>query len=84
MRHAERYRLPAAAVDAASPTSFHSPLDAPPANFWPCGLSAELSVCAIPRWPVNHHPTADNKRFYRVGPTRQDKAKTGGYLRGGG
>ena len=31
-------RLPAAAADAAPPTSFHSQLDALPANFWPCGL----------------------------------------------
>ena len=31
-------RLPAAAADAASLTSFHSKLDALPANFWPCGL----------------------------------------------
>ena len=27
-----------AAADAASPTSFHSKLDALPANFWPCVL----------------------------------------------
>ena len=31
-------KLPAAAADAASPTSFHTKLDALPANFWPCGL----------------------------------------------
>ena len=30
--------LPAAAAGAASPTSFHSKLDALPANVWPCGL----------------------------------------------
>ena len=30
--------LPAAAADAASPTSFHSKLDALPVNFWKCGL----------------------------------------------
>ena len=29
-------RLPAAAADASSTTSFHSKLDALPANFWPC------------------------------------------------
>ena len=31
-------RLPAAAADAVSPTSFHSRLNALPANFWPCSL----------------------------------------------
>ena len=30
--------FPAAAADAASPTSFHSPLDALPANVCPCGF----------------------------------------------
>ena len=31
-------RFQAAAADVASPTSFHSKLDALPANFLPCGL----------------------------------------------
>ena len=31
-------RLPAAAADAGSPTSFHSRLNTLPANFWPCSL----------------------------------------------
>ena len=31
-------RLPAAAVDAVPPTSFHSRLNALSVNFWPCGL----------------------------------------------
>ena len=31
-------RLPAAAADAVSPTSFHSRFNALPVNFWPCGL----------------------------------------------
>ena len=34
----ERNRLPAAAADAVSPTSFHTRLNALSANFWPCGL----------------------------------------------
>ena len=31
-------RLPAAAADAVSPTSFQSKLNTLPVNFWPCGL----------------------------------------------
>ena len=31
-------RLPAAAADAVSPTSFQAKLNALPVNFWPCGL----------------------------------------------
>ena len=31
-------RLPAAAADAVSPTSFQSKLNALPVNFWPCGM----------------------------------------------
>ena len=35
---AEWNRLPAAAADAVSPTSFHSRLNALPVNLWPCGM----------------------------------------------
>ena len=46
-------RLPAAAADAVSPTSFHSRLNALPVNFWPGGLLRRRLhiICAIRRWP---------------------------------
>ena len=64
-------RLPAAAADAVSPTSFHSQLDALPANFWPRGVYAELSI-----YPMRDTPLAVIRQLTLGGfaeyHTRQD------------